>query len=139
MRKLLRQIIVILIFRIDWKKLFFVGAILTVFRVVFHIPALPYPLTGWTLFPPLEISSSQHSNHEKNLRELPVSPDNMFSINQHGPLVVSLNSTDGLSQRMQVLERREQVPRQRNRRKHVNAVEKLYPFLHLLETCPATC
>lgn len=125
MRKLLRQMIVILLFRIDWKKLFFIGAILSVFRVVFHIPALPYPLTGWTLFPPLEISSSRHSNHEKNLRELPASPDNMFSINQHAPLVVPLNSTDELSQRMQVLERREQVPRQRNRRKHVNAVDKV--------------
>lgn len=125
MRKLLRKIIVILLFRIDWKKLFFIGAVLTVFRVMFQISSLPYPLTEWILFPPSEISSSQNLNHEKNLRELPVSPDNQFSISQHAPIVVSLNSTDGLTQRLQVLERREQVSGQLKRRKHVNAVDKV--------------
>ncbi|PHU08426.1 hypothetical protein BC332_20286 [Capsicum chinense] len=89
---------------IDWKKMFFTGAILTVFR---------------------EVSSSQSSNHEKNLMELPVSPDSRFSISRHVPVVVSLNSTDGLSQRLQVLKRREQVSTQQKRRKHVNAVDKV--------------
>ncbi|MCD7450475.1 hypothetical protein HAX54_006546 [Datura stramonium] len=125
MRKLLRPIIVILLFRIDWKKLFFIGAILTLFRVVFQITSLPYPLTEWILFPPLEISSSQNLHHVMNVRELSVRPDNQFSISQHAPLVISLNSTAGLSQRMQVPERKEQVSRQRKRRKHVGAVEKL--------------
>ncbi|XP_047257861.1 uncharacterized protein LOC107851051 isoform X2 [Capsicum annuum] len=72
-----------------------------------------------------EVSSSQSSNHEKNLMELPVSPDSRFSISRHVPVVVSLNSTDGLSQRLQVLERREQVSTQQKRRKHVNAVDKV--------------
>ncbi|KAK4363320.1 hypothetical protein RND71_018561 [Anisodus tanguticus] len=125
MRKLLRPIIVVLLFRIDWKKLFFIGVILTAFRVMFQMSTLPYPLTEWILFPPSEISSSGNLNHEKNLRELPVSTDNRFSISQHAPLVVSLNSIDGLSQKMQVLERLEQVSRQRKRRKHVNVVDKV--------------
>lgn len=124
-RKLLRKIIAFLLFRIDWKKLFFTSAILTVFRVMFQISTLPSPLTEWILFPPSEISSSRNLNHEKNLRELPVSPDNQYSLSQHAPVVVSLNSTDGLSQRMQVLERQEQVSRQWKRRKHVNAVDKV--------------
>ncbi|PHU08937.1 hypothetical protein BC332_20797 [Capsicum chinense] len=94
-----------------------------VFRVMFQISSLPYPLTEWILFPSLEISSSQSLNHEKNLMELPVSPDNRFSFSHHAAVVVSLNSTDGLSQRLQVLERREQVSTQQKRRKHVNAVD----------------
>ncbi|KAF3641078.1 hypothetical protein FXO38_21812 [Capsicum annuum] len=81
-------------------------------------------LTGRKCFS-LEVSSSQSSNHEKNLMELPVSPDSRFSISRHVPVVVSLNSTDGLSQRLQVLERREQVSTQQKRRKHVNAVDKV--------------
>ncbi|KAK4729046.1 hypothetical protein R3W88_022034 [Solanum pinnatisectum] len=124
-RKLLRKIIAILMFRIDWKKLVFIGAILTVFRIMFQISTLPYPLTEWILFPPLEISSFRNLNHEKNLRELPVSPDIRFNLSQHAPLVVSLNSTDGLSETLQVLERREKVSRQQNSRKHVNAVDKV--------------
>ncbi|KAK6781486.1 hypothetical protein RDI58_019282 [Solanum bulbocastanum] len=124
-RKLLRKIIAILMFRIDWKKLVFIGAILTVFRIMFQISTLPYPLTEWILFPPSEISSSRNLNHEKNLRELPVSPDIRFNLSQHAPLVVSLNSTDGLSETLQVLERRVQVSRQQNSRKHVNAVDKV--------------
>ncbi|KAJ8552675.1 hypothetical protein K7X08_020068 [Anisodus acutangulus] len=110
---------------IDWKKLFFIGVILTAFRVMFQMSTLPYPPAEWILFPPSEISSSGNLNHEKNLRELPVSTDNRFSISQHAPLVVSLNSIDGLSQKMQVLERLEQVSRQRKRRKHVNVVDKV--------------
>ncbi|KAF3677292.1 hypothetical protein FXO38_03880 [Capsicum annuum] len=90
---------------------------------MFQISSLPYPLTEWILFPSLEISSSQSLNHEKNLMELPVSPDNRFSFSHHAAVVVSLNSTDGLSQRLQVLERREQVSTQQKRRKHVNAVD----------------
>ncbi|KAF3679688.1 putative DNA mismatch repair protein MSH4-like [Capsicum annuum] len=92
-------------------------------QVMFQISSLPYPLTEWILFPSLEISSSQSLNHEKNLMELPVSPDNRFSFSHHAAVVVSLNSTDGLSQRLQVLERREQVSTQQKRRKHVNAVD----------------
>ncbi|XP_060179938.1 probable glycosyltransferase At5g25310 [Lycium barbarum] len=125
MRKLLQPIIVVLLFRIDWKKLFFIGVILTIFRVMFQISTLPYPLTEWILFSPSEISSSGNLNHVKNIRELPVNTDNRFSISQHAPLVVSLSSADGLSQKMQVLERREQVTRQRQRRKHVNIVDKV--------------
>ncbi|XP_070047594.1 probable glycosyltransferase At5g25310 [Nicotiana tomentosiformis] len=124
MRKLLRPIRVVLLFRIDWKKLFFIGAILTLLRLVVQISTLPHPLTEWGLFPSLEVSSYRNSNHEKKLRELPASPDNRFNISQHAPLVVSLNSTYGLSQRMRVLEKREQVSRQRKLRKHVSAGEK---------------
>ncbi|XP_009783538.1 putative glycosyltransferase At5g25310 [Nicotiana tabacum] len=124
MRKLLRSILVVLLFRIDWKKLFFVGAILTLLRVVVQISTLPHPLTEWSLFPSLDISSYRNSNHEKKLRELPVSPDNRFNISQDAPLVVSINSTYRLSQRMQALEKREQVSRQRKHRKHVTAVDK---------------
>lgn len=124
-RKLLRKIIAILMFRIDWKKLVFIGAILTVFRIMFQISTLPYPLTEWILFPPSEISSSRYLNHEKNLRELPASQDMRFNLSQHAPLVVSLNSTDRLNETQQVLERRQQVSRQQKSRKHVDAVDKV--------------
>lgn len=112
-------------FRIDWKKLVFIGAILTVFRIMFQISTLPYPLTEWILFPPSEISSSRYLNHEKNLRELPASQDMRFNLSQHAPLVVSLNSTDRLNETQQVLERRQQVSRQQKSRKHVDAVDKV--------------
>ncbi|XP_006358342.1 probable glycosyltransferase At5g25310 [Solanum tuberosum] len=124
-RKFLRKIIAILLFRIDWKKLVFIGAILTVFRIMFQISTLPYPLTEWILFPPSDISSSRNLNDEKNLRELPASQDIRFNLSQHAPLVVSLNATARLSETQQVLERREQVSRQRKSRKHVNAVDKV--------------
>ncbi|MCD9646500.1 hypothetical protein HAX54_036372 [Datura stramonium] len=39
-------------------------------RVVFQITSLPYPLTEWILFPPLEISSSQNLHHVMNMRHL---------------------------------------------------------------------
>lgn len=121
----MRKIIAILLFRIDWKKLVFIGAILTVFRIMFQISTLPYPLTEWILFPPSDISSSRNLNDEKNLRELPASRDIRFNLSQHAPLVVSLNATARLSETQQVLERREQVSRQRKSRKHVNAVDKV--------------
>ncbi|KAF3660488.1 putative DNA mismatch repair protein MSH4-like [Capsicum annuum] len=93
MRKFLRRIIVVLLFRVSWKKLFVIGTILTVFRIIFQIYSLPNPLTGWIISPPLVVSSYQRANDGKNSRELSVTSDNQLKKSKHLPAVVSVNST----------------------------------------------
>ncbi|XP_060211118.1 probable glycosyltransferase At5g03795 [Lycium barbarum] len=128
MRKFLRRIIVVLLFRVSWKKLFVIGTILTVFRVVIQISSLPNPLTEWIISPPLDVSSYQRLNHGKNSRELSVTSDNQLKMSEHLPTVVALNSTARTNRSIRVMERRERLLRRKRRRKHARLVEKLiYP------------
>ncbi|XP_011081309.1 probable glycosyltransferase At5g03795 [Sesamum indicum] len=57
MTKLLRTILIFLIFKIDWRKLFLVSSILTIGSVLILISSLPYPLTEWISQPHPAISS----------------------------------------------------------------------------------
>ncbi|XP_075103095.1 putative glycosyltransferase At5g03795 [Nicotiana tabacum] len=128
MRKFLRPIIVVLLFRVNWRKLFVIGTILTVFRVIFQISTLPNPLTEWVVSPPLDVSSYQHFNRGKNSRELSVTSDNQLKMSRHLPTVVSLQSTATTNRSKRVLERRERLLRRRRHRKHARVVEKIiYP------------
>ncbi|XP_006355510.1 probable glycosyltransferase At5g03795 [Solanum tuberosum] len=131
MRKFLRRIIAVLIFRVNWKKLFVVGTILTVFRVVFQIYSLPNPLTEWISSPPLDVSSYQrlinHGNKSREL-ELSVTSDNQLKMSKHVPAVVLLNSTARTNRLMRVMERRARLLRRRRRKKQARIVEKIvYP------------
>ncbi|CAN4078001.1 unnamed protein product [Withania somnifera] len=127
MRRFLRRIIVVLLFRVNWRKLFVIGTILTVLRVIFQIYSLPYPLTEWIISPPLDVSSYQRLNHGKNSRELSVTSDNQLKMSKHWPTVVSLNSTALTNRSMRVLARRERLLRRR-REKRARLVEKIiYP------------
>ncbi|CAN4127676.1 unnamed protein product [Withania somnifera] len=92
---------------VSWRKLFVIGTILTVFRVIFQIYSLPNPLTKWIISPPLYVSSYQRLiNHGNNSREL----------HKHLPTVVSLNSTAITNRSMKVQARRERLLRRRRQK-----------------------
>lgn len=50
------------LYRIDWGKLFFAGAIMTIAGVMLQMFTLPYPLSQWFLSPPLTVSSDEPIN-----------------------------------------------------------------------------
>ncbi|KAL7150051.1 hypothetical protein ABFS83_05G082200 [Erythranthe nasuta] len=100
MIKLLRRILVISMFKIDWKKLFFIFGIFTVFNVLIQVSTIPNPLVGWIFQPQDQFYSfKSHNNivlsgetshwlgvdnHPENLRDT--------------PLVVTLNSSAKVNQ-----------------------------------------
>lgn len=129
MRKFLRRIIVVLFFRVNWRKLFVIGTILTVFRVVFQISNLPNPLTEWIISPPLDVSSYQRLiNHGNKSRELSVTSDNQLKMSKHLSPVVLLNSTARTNRSIRVMARRARLLRRRRHKKHARIVEKIvYP------------
>ncbi|KAM7531083.1 hypothetical protein LguiB_034493 [Lonicera macranthoides] len=70
MNKLLRQIIIILVYRISWRKLFFLGAVITLTGLVLQSPLLPYPMTKRIFDPPDTVSSYKSLNRTFRLREI---------------------------------------------------------------------
>lgn len=101
----MRRITVVLFFTVNWRRLFVIGTILTVVRVVFQISSLPNPLTEWIISPPLDVSSYQRLiNRGNNSRErsLSVTSDNQLKMSKHLSTVVSLNSTAKTNQSMRV-------------------------------------
>ena len=59
MKQLLRHCA---LYRIDWRKLFFAGAFLTIAGVMFQTFTLPYPLNKWFLSPPVTVSLDEPFN-----------------------------------------------------------------------------
>ncbi|KAL9167205.1 hypothetical protein ABFS82_05G080000 [Erythranthe guttata] len=100
MIKLLRRILVVSMFKIDWKKLFFIFGIFTVFNVLIQVSTVPNPLVGWIFQPRDQFFSFKSQNnivlsgetshllgvdsHHENLRDT--------------PLVVTLNSSAKVNQ-----------------------------------------
>lgn len=132
MRKFLRRIVVVLFFRVNWKKLFVIGTILTAFRVVFQIYSLPNPLTEWITSPPLDVASYQrlinHGNKSRELELSVVTSNNQLKMTKHLAPVVLLNSTARSNRLMRVMERRARLLRRRRRKRQARILEKIvYP------------
>lgn len=76
MNKLLRHVVIVLMFRINWKKLLILGSTITAFGVIIQILALPYPLTIWVLSPSetrllyKSLNSHMHLNEKEPLTRL---------------------------------------------------------------------
>ncbi|GAV72820.1 Exostosin domain-containing protein [Cephalotus follicularis] len=87
--------------RIDWRKLFVVGALMTIGGAVLQSFTLPYPLNMWTLSPPV-IPSYRIMNGTMKLRETITEA----RVEEFQPLlnapVVSLNSSIELNQSVSV-------------------------------------
>lgn len=69
MNKLLRHTFVVLMFRVDWRKLFFAGAVMTIAGVVLQNFILPHPLTAWLFSPLVTVSSENFLNNNLQLSE----------------------------------------------------------------------
>lgn len=105
----MRLIIVVLI-RTNWRKMFVVGAILTICSVVIQIPSLPYPLTKWILPRTTIVSSYKHLNTATYLIE-----NHPLSV-QYARALASLNSFANLN-RLVVISNEQQRVSPRWRRK----------------------
>ncbi|KAF8412967.1 hypothetical protein HHK36_000939 [Tetracentron sinense] len=84
--------------RIDWKKLFFVVAIMTTAGAMVRTYTLPYPLTIWFLFPPVTVSSERALNGTlTSSKTIPTARLEQLPLIPIAPTVL-LNSTTGLIQ-----------------------------------------
>ncbi|GAA0157935.1 glycosyltransferase [Lithospermum erythrorhizon] len=54
MSKLLKHVIVLLLFKTDWKKLFFAFSVVTICSLFVQMSTIPYPLSGWVYSPSIE-------------------------------------------------------------------------------------
>ena len=62
MNKLLIRLIVFFVYKIDWKKLLLVGAIILTLGLILQITLLPFPLSTWLHSPLLYISTPKSSS-----------------------------------------------------------------------------
>ncbi|XAR57499.1 Xylogalacturonan beta-1,3-xylosyltransferase [Bertholletia excelsa] len=69
MNKLLRQMIIILLFRINWTKLLMLGSIITITGVMVQIYRLPHPLALWIHSPQAAEMSHKSLNTSRHLGE----------------------------------------------------------------------
>ncbi|XP_050265167.1 probable glycosyltransferase At5g03795 [Quercus robur] len=101
-------------YRVDWRKLLFVGVILTIFGIVFQMFILPYPLHMLFLSPPVKFSSYESLNGTIPLREaLTEARAEQFQLVQAGP-IVSVNSSIKLIESVPVEQMRTATPLRRN-------------------------
>ncbi|KAK3005423.1 hypothetical protein RJ639_017101 [Escallonia herrerae] len=113
MNTCLRMSIIVLMFRIDWRKFLFVGTSITLTGILLQISTLPYPLTIWIPPPPLAISSHRPFNGTTRLGETATSlaQDGQFES------VVLLNHSAEFNQPVPVLEEGKKVSQQSIRSK----------------------
>ncbi|PSS11547.1 Glycosyltransferase [Actinidia chinensis var. chinensis] len=130
MNNLFRHIIIILLFRIDWRKLLFVGSVISIAVVVVQIYTLPYPLTIWILSPSetrllyRSFNRNMHFSEKNSLARLeslethlvhPVIPVNTSNeLNQSVPIVDEKGSND-LNQSVPIVDEKGNATRQRGR------------------------
>lgn len=101
-------------YRVDWRKLLFVGVILTISGIVFQTFILPYPLHILFLSPPVKFSSYESLNGTIPLREaLTEARAEQFQLVQAGP-IVSVNSSINLIESVPVEQMRTATPLRRN-------------------------
>lgn len=127
--KLLRVCIVVLLYRIDWRKLIVACSILMIVSVLIQISKLPYPLTEKNSSPHSEISSHNPLSTAVNLdniRSLAVSVQ-LESI-RDAQTNVSLNSSAKLGRSLVVPNKEIKASRQR-RNNSVNSSRLPPPFL----------
>lgn len=123
-------------YNVDWRKLFFIGAILTIAGVVFQMFSLHYPLKMLFLSPHVTISSYESLNSTIPLSEtLSKARAEEFQLVPAAP-VVSVNSSIKLIQSMPVEPKRVTAPVKtksisRRRKKNIKLDDKpklLPPF-----------
>ncbi|XP_059642903.1 probable glycosyltransferase At3g07620 [Cornus florida] len=107
MNKLLRVILVFLMFRLDWRKFFFAGAVITLVVVVIQIHSLPNLLTVWMLSPAATFSSYEPLNSTMHLGENPSSG----MVQQFEPILVSLSIAKNKSAEVKQDDEKNDVPR----------------------------
>lgn len=125
MKRLLQLVAVVLMYRINWKKLFVVVAIMTTAGMVLQTYTLPYPMATWFLPPQTMVSSYKSLNGSTvHLTEtLSLESAEQFQLVPTAP-VVSLNSSTELVKSVPIVEERAQVSPRRNpssRRRRKNA------------------
>lgn len=108
-------------YRIDWAKLFFAGAIMTVAGVMLQMFTLPYPLSMWFISQPV-ISWDEPLNGEVGLSER-VTKSMVTNVFLSSPAELSLSVPVEPAERLTVTERRKSVSRRR--RKDTKADAKL--------------
>lgn len=97
-------------YKVDWRKLFFVGSILTIAGVVFQMFSLSYPLNMWFLSPHVTVSSYESLNSTIPLSETLIKlRAEEFQLVPAAP-VVSVNSSIKLIQSMPVEPKRVTAP-----------------------------
>lgn len=115
MNKFLRPIIIVLLFRIGWRKLLFVGSIITFTGFVVQIYTLPYPLTIWILSPPETRLLYKSLNNNVRLSEKnSLARFEQFETHLADP-VISKNTSHELNQSVPIMEEGAKASRQRNR------------------------
>ncbi|KAJ9706964.1 hypothetical protein PVL29_002098 [Vitis rotundifolia] len=115
MKRLLQLVAVVLMYRISWKKLFVVVAIMTTVGMVLQTHTLPYPMATWFLPPQTMVSSYKSLNGSTvHLTEtLSLESAEQFQLVPTAP-VVSLNSSTELVKSVPIVEERAQVSPRRN-------------------------
>lgn len=119
------------LYRIDWRKLFFAGAIMTIVGVMLQMFTLPYPLNKWFLPPPVTLSLDEPFNGAMELISERVNESRVqqFQVVAAVPIVL-LNSTVELNISTPVGPERLAVPPQtrnsvsRRRRKSIKVDSK---------------
>ncbi|KAL7123443.1 hypothetical protein ACP275_01G104900 [Erythranthe tilingii] len=124
MAKLFRTIVVFLMFRIDWKKLFLVCSVFTVGSVLIQISSLPYPLADWISPPHKTVISSYKSLnttlHIGQSHSLAVGPP--LETVRVVPVVYSLNSLVKQNQSSVIPKKERRVSHRRKGRHRVKSI-----------------
>ncbi|KAL2545290.1 Exostosin family protein [Forsythia ovata] len=119
MTKLLRHIMVCLMFRIDWRKLFLIGSVLTITSVVIQISTLPYPLKEWIFPPPTTVSSFEPLNT--------ATMGDQFETVHNAPVIASLNSSTKVNELALVTKDGEKNFRRRKQRTNTKSTSTFSP------------
>lgn len=121
MTKLLRKIIVFLMFRINWRKLFLIGSVLTISSVMIQISTLPYPLKEWIFPPPAAFSSFKPLNT--------TTLGYHFETVHNAPVIVSFNSSTKVDELVLETEDADKDVRRRMQRTDKKSTSKVSPPL----------
>jgi hypothetical protein len=117
-------------YRVNWKKLLFVGAILTLSGIVFQMFRLPYAPNTWFLMPPIRVSSYEPLNGTIPLKEaLTEARAEQFQVIRAAP-IVSVNSSIKLIESVPVEQKRVTTPSRRkstSRRRKKNIKPDIKP------------
>lgn len=122
MKKSLGTTVVVLLFKINSRKLLSFGAILTVVSVIFQIYTLSYSLTGWGFYPLVEVPPSRTLNHERLLEEdikIHLGKVDHLEAIQHVQSVVPQNCSADLDPSKKSLTRAKKTAHVRKRTRHI--------------------
>lgn len=138
MSKLIRTIVVFLMFKIDWRKLFLVCSIFTIGSVLIQISSLPYPLTDWISPPNIAISSYKPLNSAIHLgHSHPLAVGLPLETVQDAPRVFSLNPSVTLNQSTVITKRERRLSRRRKGRNRVKSSTLVPPSPpHIIRNIP---